>query len=75
MKATIKRSKKSKQKLPPGWTQERLRKLAEHYENQTGEEQVAEHEAAFRAKGHTVMVVPNDLVPEVRKLIARRRIA
>ena len=64
--------KTKKQKLPPGWTEERIRKLAEHYDNQSEGEQVAEHEAAFRAEGHTVMVVPTALVPEIRKLIARK---
>jgi hypothetical protein len=67
--------KAKKQKLPPGWTQDRLRKLAEYYENQSEAEQVAEHERAFRAQGQTVMVVPTELVPEIRKVIARKRTA
>jgi hypothetical protein len=46
--------------------------LAEHYDNQTEDEQVAEHEAAFRAKGQTVMVVPTDLVPQIVKLINKK---
>ena len=64
--------KTKKEKLPPGWTEERIRQLAEHYDNQSEDEQVAEHEAAFRVEGHTVMVVPTELVPEIRKLIARK---
>jgi hypothetical protein len=67
--------KAKKQKLPPGWTQDRLRKLAEYYENQSEAEQLAEHERAFRAQGQTVMVVPTELVPEIRKVIARKRTA
>ena len=43
---------KSKQKYPPGWDEERVRALAKHYETQTEEEQVAEHETA-RSEEHT----------------------
>ena len=65
--------KKKKQKYPVGWDEERVRKLAEHYENQTEDEQVAEHEAAMRAEDQTVMVVPTELVPEIVKLIDKKR--
>jgi hypothetical protein len=61
------------QRFPAGWDEERVRRVLEHYENQTEDEAVAEDEAAFEAEGQTVMVVPTDLVPEIRKLIARRR--
>lgn len=69
----MKRTKK--QKLPAGWTEERIRQLAEYYDNQTEDEQVAEHEAALRAEGHTVMVVPTELVPDILKLITKKRTA
>jgi hypothetical protein len=62
-------------KFPPGWDEERVRKVLAHYEEQTEEEAVAEDEAAFEAKGQTVMEVPSDLVPLVRKLIAKRHSA
>ena len=65
--------KKKKQKYPVGWDQKRVRKLAEHYDNQTEDEQVAEHEAAMRAEDQTVMVVPTELVPEIVKLINKKR--
>ncbi len=65
--------KKKKQKYPAGWDEERVRKLAEHYDNQTEDEQVAEHEAAMRAEDQTVMVVPTELVPEIVKLINKKR--
>ena len=64
---------KKKQKYPPGWDEKRIRKLAEHYDNQTEDDQVAEHEEAFRAKNQTVMVVPTELVPEIIKMINRKR--
>lgn len=69
----MKRTKK--QKLPAGWTEERIRQLAEYYDNQSEDEQVAEHKAALRAEGHTVMVVPTELVPEILKLITKKRTA
>jgi hypothetical protein len=62
-----------KQKLPRGWDEERIRKVLEHYENQTEDEAVAEDEAAYYAEGHTVMIVPAELVPEIARLIERRR--
>jgi len=61
------------QTYPAGWDEARVRKLAEHYDHQTEGEQVAEHEAAFRAEGQTVMVVPTELVPEIVKLISKKR--
>jgi hypothetical protein len=66
-------TRKTKQAYPAGWDEERIRKLAEHYDNQTEDEQVAEHEAAFRAEGQTVMVVPTELVPKIVKLIGKKR--
>jgi hypothetical protein len=64
-----------KQKYPEGWDEGRVRKLVEHYEHQSEDEQVAEHEAAMQAAGNqTVMVVPTELVPEVVKLINKKRL-
>lgn len=60
-----------KQHFPPGWDEERVRRVLEHYEGQTEEEAVAEDEAAFEAAEQTVMIVPTELVPEIRKLITR----
>ena len=64
-----------KQRLPRGWTQKRIQELAVYHDNQTEEEQAAEIEAALAKQGHTVMVVPTELVPEIVKLIAKRRTA
>jgi hypothetical protein len=66
-------TRKRRSAYPAGWDEKRIRKLAEHYDNQTEDDQVAEHEAAFRAEGHTVMVVPTELVPEIVKLIGKKR--
>jgi len=67
--------KTKKQKLPRGWTQERLGKLAEYYDNQSEEEQVAEHEAALHAGGQTIMAVPTELVPDILRLIETKKTA
>lgn len=60
-------------KFPPGWNEERVRRVLAHYEDQTEEEAVAEDEAAFENQTQTVMEIPNELVPVVRKLIARHQ--
>ncbi len=58
-------------KFPPGWDQERVRRVLAHYEQQTEEEAVAEDEAAFEDAAQTVMEVPKELVPAIRELIAK----
>jgi hypothetical protein len=60
-------------KFPPGWDEERVRRVLSHYEEQSEQEAVAEDEAAVEDNTQTVMEIPNDLVPAVRELIARRR--
>ena len=57
-------------KFPPGWSEERVRRVLEYYESQTEFEAVAEDEAAYEDSSQTFMEVPKNLVPEVRKLIA-----
>ena len=56
---------------PPGWDEERVRRVLEHYDGQSDEEAVAEDEAAFQAPDHTAMDVPVELVPAVRDLLAK----
>ena len=65
----------SETRFPPGWDEQRVRRLLEHYEHQSDEQAVAEDEAAFEPPTHTAMEVPVDLVPKVRELIAKRRSA
>lgn len=57
--------------FPPGWDEQRVRRVLEHYESQSEEEAVAEDEAVPAAP--TMMDLPVELVPEVRKLIARHK--
>jgi hypothetical protein len=61
-------------RLPGGWDETHLRRVLEHYEEQTEDEAIAEDDAAYEATTHTTMEVPVDLVPAVRELIARRRV-
>jgi hypothetical protein len=62
---------KKKNRFPPGWDEQRVRAVLEHYEAQTEEEAVAEDEAAYEDAAQTFMEVPNELVPKVRELIAK----
>ena len=62
-------------KFPPGWDEERVRRVLEHYEKQSDAEAVAEDEAAFESPTHTAMEVPVDLVPKIREMIAKRKTA
>ena len=67
--------KARRQKFPRGWDEERVRRVLEHYDKQTEDRAVAEDEAAYRAKGQTVMVVPTKLVPAIRQLLGSARSA
>ena len=62
---------KKQSKFPPGWDEDRVERVLAHYENQTQEEAVAEDEAAWEDSSQTFIEVPNDLVPAVRRLIAK----
>ena len=62
-------------KFPPGWDEKRVNEVLAHYESQTEEEAVAEDEAAFETVGQTVMEIPTELVPKVRELIAKHKVA
>ena len=64
------KKKMKKNKFPPGWDEKRVKRVLAHYEEQSEEEALAEDEAAFEDKNQTIMEIPNELVAEVRKLIA-----
>ena len=59
--------------FPPGWNEERVRKVLDDYERQTDEQAVAEDEAVFTDQSETVISVPVDLVPAVRELIGKQQ--
>ena len=58
-------------KFPPGWDEERVRRVLDLYERQTEEEAVAEDEATFEDSTQAVVEVPRELVPAIRELIAK----
>ncbi len=58
-------------KFPPGWDEQRVRKVIAYYEAQTEDEAVADDEATLQDQTQTVMEIPTELVPVVRELIAR----
>jgi hypothetical protein len=58
-------------KFPPGWDEERVRRVLAHYEHQTEDQAVAEDEAAFEQEGQSMMEIPHELVPKVRSLVAQ----
>ena len=76
MKKEVSRKTKRvrKQELPSGWDERRVKEVIAYYDNQTDEEATAEYEAAMKVEGESVMLVPTELVPEIRRLIARRMV-
>ena len=60
-----------KSNYPPGWDEDRVRRVIAHYEQQTEEESVAEDEAAFEDEDLAVVEIPKELVPAVRDMIAK----
>ena len=67
--------KKKKQQFPPGWDEKRVKDVLEHYEEQTEDEAVAEDEEAFSNSKVTLMEIPTELVPKVRELLAKLKVA
>jgi hypothetical protein len=61
----------NKSKFPPGWDEERVRRVLAHYEDQSEEEAAAEDEAAFENARQTTMEVPLELVPKVREILGK----
>jgi len=59
-------------KFPKGWDEERVKRVLDYYENQTEEEALAEDEAAWEDTLQTFVEVPNELVPAVRELLAKK---
>jgi len=59
-------------KFPAGWDEKRVKRVLEHYETQSEDEAVAEDEAAYEDTNQTFMGIPNELIPVVRELIAKK---
>jgi hypothetical protein len=66
----------SEPKFPAGWDAARIKRLIDHYETMSEEEQVAEDEAAAgEQKGQVVITVPEELLPAIRQLLASHKSA
>ena len=59
-------------KFPTGWDEKRVKRVLQHYESQSEDEAVAEDEAAYEDTNQTFMEIPNELVPVIRELIAKK---
>ncbi len=57
------------QQMPEGFTAAQIREIAEHYENLSEDELLAELETAWDAQDMESIDVPSDLVPTVQELI------
>lgn len=62
---------KNETNSPPGWDAARVRRVLEHYEQQTDAEAAAEDTAAFEDPAYATMLIPKELVPAVRDLLTR----
>ncbi len=63
-------------RYPAGWNAERVKKLIDHYEGMSEDEQVADDESAMAEQaGQVVVTVPEELLPAVRELIATHKSA
>ncbi len=61
-----------KNSFPKGWDEKRIKSVLDHYESQTEEEATVEDAAAWEDISQTFIKVPNELVPVVRELLARK---
>ena len=58
-------------KFPRNWDEKRVQQVIAHYEKQTEDEATDEDEAPFGdAASQTVIQIPQELLPIVRKLLA-----
>ncbi len=60
-------------RFPEGWDEDRVKRVLAHYESQTEHEAIAEDEAAWEDSSQTFVEIPNDLLPTVRALLAKKR--
>lgn len=67
------RSTSKSQQYPAGWNRKRVERVIAYYDRQTEDEELAEYEAALKVDGQSILLVPTKLVPEIRRLIARRK--
>lgn len=56
--------------FPPGWDDERVQRVIQHYDSLSEDEEVAEDESALDDTTQTMMSIPKELTSAVRALIA-----
>ena len=56
--------------FPPGWDEERVSRIPQCYESRSEDEALAEINAAFENADYSVILIPDELVPTVRNLLA-----
>lgn len=61
-----------KNKYPPGWDEDRVKRVLSYYEEQSENEAIAEDESAWEDTSQTFIEVPSELIPLVRELIAKK---
>ena len=66
------KARRDPNRYPKGWNARSIKALADHYDHQSEDDAVAEHEAAYRSTLVTMMAIPVELVPKVQKLLAKR---
>jgi hypothetical protein len=65
----------SSRRFPKSWDEQRVKRLLAELDARTEDEWVAADEAAVsEGEGQTVVTVPTELMPEIRKLIATAKL-
>ena len=62
----------NQQQFPPGWSAERVQNLIAHYDALDEEQLVAEDEAAQEHIDQTAVVVPIEMMPAIRQMLAQK---
>jgi hypothetical protein len=65
--------KKDPNKYPPGWNYRKVASIIKFYDAQNDDDVVAEIEAASKSKETVMVQVPRGLLPEILKLVDRRK--
>ena len=63
---------KKKNKFPPGLNEKRVKEIIEYYDSQTDAESAREIETAID-ETDTQVIVPKELLPKIKRLIAQYR--
>jgi hypothetical protein len=60
-----------KQRFPPGWHEKRIRQVLAHYENQREEQAVNKDKGSLKGNRRTLVEVPSELMPLIRRIVAQ----